>query len=298
MADIFVGIDMGATHIRICLLDQKSQVILTDRQKTKDVLGENLLNGLTDFCQKYINEHNVKSIVIGLPAAISADRKNVLSVPNLNMEPQNFSDLVPYLSKKFNCEVYLERDVNLQMIYDVNFYKLQNKIALGVYLGTGLGFSIWLNGRLFLGTNGVAGELGHIPYGDKNLLCSCGNQACLETLCSGRALKHWYEEQQFEFAIEEIFTHQCNHPFIKDYLTNLAKAISTVVNLFDPHGLILGGGVMDMPDFPLESLKRLLANHIRKPLPYRNLTIFKAEPSLFNGAIGAALYASQHIGES
>lgn len=293
MAEVFIGIDMGATHIRICLLDLQGKVILTARQKTAQILSAGLLQGLTEFCQQHLADHQVKSIVIGLPAAISADRGKVLSVPNLAISQQELDNLVPHLRAHFACSVRLERDVNLQMIYDVHFYQLQEKLALGIYLGTGVGFAIWQQGNLFVGANGVAGELGHIPYGDEQAICNCGNPACLETICSGKALKAWFEAQSFDFPIEQIFSRAAQSPFIQQYLHHLAKAVSAVVNLFDPHALILGGGVMDMPDFPLEALQQLMTKYIRKPLPYNNLTILKAEPSSFNGAIGAALYAKQ-----
>jgi allose kinase len=56
--------------------------------------------------------------------------------------------------------------------------------VLAAYLGTGMGFAIWLNGAPWTGAHGVAGELGHIPQGDIRAL-RCGNPGCLETVCSG-----------------------------------------------------------------------------------------------------------------
>lgn len=292
--DVVIGIDMGATHIRICIMDMSRNVLATERRKTQEIISNDFSKGLIRFCQEFSQDKQVHKIVVGLPAAISSDRQKVLSVPNLSLSLEELENIIPNLKQFFGCKVFLERDVNLQMTFDVYHFLLQDKLVLGAYLGTGMGFSIWNNGHIFIGANGVAGELGHIPYGDTRFKCGCGNYGCLETSCSGIALKNWYEHNKFDFPMELIFEKKLDDPFIEDYLEQIAKAISTTVNLFDPNNLILGGGVIDMPYFPLEKVKNAIGKYVRKPLPYKSLTILKAEASSFNGAIGAALYALNH----
>lgn len=291
MKRIFVGIDMGATHIRICVMNEDNQILSTDKRKTLEVLKNGLFHGLTSFCREFTAQQIIQHIVIGLPAAISLDRAEVLSVPNLSLSKQELDGIVPMLAQYFHCNVQLERDVNLQMTYDVNDYQLNDKLVLGVYLGTGMGFSIWNQGTLFIGAHGVAGELGHIPYGDERISCGCGNIGCLETNCSGIVLRQWYDNQSADYPLEQLFAKAGQEQFIQNYLIKVAKAISTTINLFDPHALILGGGVIDMPNFPFEQLKGLIEKYTRKPLPYNELEILKAKPSSFNGAIGGAIYA-------
>lgn len=291
MKTALIGIDMGATHIRVCVMNQSSDVLITEKAKTEALLKGNDINGIVRFCQKVASSYQIIRIVIGLPATISADRKKVLSSPNLSISTQKLEYLSAALSTYFKCEVLLERDVNVQLIYDVNHHQLNNKLVLGVYLGTGLGFAIWQKGQLFIGANGVAGELGHIPYGNEKISCGCGNQGCVETDCSGKVLMQWYHQEKPNYPIESIFTYSQQEIFIQNYLIKLAKAISTAVNLFDPDALILGGGVIDMQDFPFTTLEHLLSKYIRKPLPYETLRLLRAESSSFNGAIGAALYA-------
>ena len=103
---------------------------------------------------------------------------------------------------------------------------------LAAYLGTGMGFAIWLNGGPWTGAHGVAGELGHIPQGDNALICGCGNPGCLETVCSGIALKRWYEQQPRGYALGELFLHAAEEPFVQALLHHAARAIATSINLF------------------------------------------------------------------
>ncbi|MGR6982064.1 allose kinase [Testudinibacter sp. P27/CKL/0425] len=290
---VVIGVDMGATHTRICLMGLSNEILITEKKKTKDIIGESFLQGVRDFCYGYSKGYSVQGIVIGLPAAISRDRQQVLSVPNLSISQHEFNRLAPYLRHTFNCEVRLERDVNLQLIYDVSHFNLKDKLVLGLYLGTGMGFSVWNEGRIFLGAHGVAGELGHIPYGDDDLCCGCGNYGCLETNCSGIALKRWYDSSAKNYPIDDLFSYAEADGFIHRYLIRVAKAVGTCINLFDPDAVVLGGGVMDMKDFPYSTLKKYCLSYARKPLPHDQLTLLKASSSSFNGAIGAALCAIQ-----
>lgn len=289
--NVVIGIDMGATHIRICVMSLEGNILTCEKKKTGEVISVGLVEGISQLCETVSYDYLVSKIIIGLPASISLDRRTVLSIPNLSIKLSEIDKLKDKLENKFNTKVYLERDVNLQMIYDINHYNLQDKLVLGIYLGTGIGFSIWNKGDIFVGAHGVAGELGHIPYGKENKQCGCGNYSCLETMYSGSALYHWYKEHNFKFPFEEIFKQEECHNFVKEYLKNIAKAICTAINLFDPHVIILGGGVIDMESFPFQELIESIKEYTRNPLPYEDLEILKATSSSFNGAIGAALYA-------
>lgn len=288
---IVVGIDMGATHTRLCLMNLQQQPLITQKHRTAEIMGENPLQGLIEFIQRYTEDYIICHILIGLPATLSKNRKQILSAPNLQRLPKALMGLIPHLSQHFSCTVQLERDVNLQLIYDIHHFNLQTQSVLGFYLGTGIGFASYQQNSIMLGQHGVAGELGHIPYGDPTKQCQCGNYGCLETLCSGRALKKWYDSSPRTFPFEQIFHYQADNLFIQSFLHSLVQAIAMAINLFDPNAVILGGGVIDMPDFPFAQVKQDCLSMIRQPLPYEALTFYQAQSSDFNGAMGAALQA-------
>ncbi len=147
----------------------------------------------------------------------------------------------------------------------------------------------------YKGAHGVAGELGHIPLGDMTQHCACGNPGCLETNCSGMALRRWYEQQPRNYPLRDLFVHAENAPFVQSLLENAARAIATSINLFDPDAVILGGGVMDMPAFPRETLVAMTQKYLRRPLPHQVVRFIAASSSDFNGAQGAAILAHQRF---
>ncbi|KNZ25219.1 sugar kinase, partial [Escherichia coli] len=125
--------------------------------------------------------------------------------------------------------------------------------------------------------------------------CACGNPGCLETNCSGMALRRWYEQQPRNYPLSDLFVHAENAPFVQSLLENAARAIATSINLFDPDAVILGGGVMDMPAFPRETLIAMTQKYLRRPLPHQVVRFIAASSSDFNGAQGAAILAHQHF---
>ncbi|MEI8673468.1 allose kinase [Vibrio sp. SA48] len=289
----YMGIDMGGTHTRLCILDEQRNIIELDKMPTEKVVEVGLVRGLSQLIKAFIVRYdlNLHRIIIGLPATISKDRKKVLSTPNLTVNNTEFNSLVPHLQEMFSCPVELERDVNLQIAYDTDHLNIANKLVLGCYLGTGFGFSIWINGDVYTGAHGVAGELGHIPFGDDSKTCGCGNKGCLETVVSGVQLKAEYERQNAKYQITSFFEQDCNKEFVSRFINKLAKSIATSINLFDPDVVIFGGGVMDMESFPYTELKRETLARTRGPLPRESLVFMPAPSSSFNGASGAAIQA-------
>ncbi|MEE3652573.1 MULTISPECIES: allose kinase [unclassified Brenneria] len=292
---VVAGVDMGATHLRVCLQNARGEVILREKSATAEVLTPDLVEGLSTWLHQWVNRHQARclGLVMGFPALVGSDRRTIISTPNLPLTSDDLANLAERLEQALHCPVQFARDVNLQLSYDVHANDLEDNVVLAAYLGTGMGFAIWLNGAPWTGAHGVAGELGHIPQGDGRLQCGCGNYGCLETVCSGMALRRWYEQMSRPYALGDLFLHTGDDLFIGEFLEHAARAVATSVNLFDPHVVILGGGVMDMPGFPLDTLITRIRTCLRRPLPHDAVRFLPASSSSFNGASGAARLAGQ-----
>lgn len=116
-----------------------------------------------------------RGLVMGFPALVSKDKRTIISTPNLPLTAADLYDLADKLENTLNCPVEFSRDVNLQLSRDVVENSLTQQLVLAAYLGTGMGFAVWMNGAPWTGAHGVAGELGHIPTGDMTQHCACGN---------------------------------------------------------------------------------------------------------------------------
>lgn len=295
---VVAGVDMGATHIRFCLQAEDGTVLHCEKRRTAEAIEGGVVAGIAALILSRCESLQARclGLVMGFPALVGRDKRTVISTPNLPLTADTFVGLADQLEAALGCPVEFARDVNLQLSFDVQENDLADSQVLAAYLGTGMGFAIWLNGAPWTGAHGVAGELGHIPQGDMQQNCACGNPGCLETVCSGVALRRWYEQQPREYALGDLFVHAVDEPFVQALLHHAARAIATSINLFDPDAVILGGGVMDMPAFPREQLIALTRQHVRRPLPWQAVRFIAASSSSFNGAQGAATLAhSQFI---
>lgn len=292
---VVAGVDMGATHIRLCIQSHRGEVLHCEQRATAQVTAGDLSEGLLALIDQPLGLLGARcsQLVMGFPALVAKDRRTVISAPNLGLADPLFSGLADRLEQGLDCPVDFYRDVNLQLTWDVAENALAHRQVLGAYLGTGMGFAIWMAGGPWTGAHGAAGELGHIPFGDAQRTCGCGNAGCLETVCSGQALRHWYQQRPRDYPLGDVFIRAPADPFILAMQQYCARGIAASINLFDPDVVVLGGGVMDMVGFPREALISGIRSHLRQPLPGQAVEFVAATSSTFNGARGAASLASR-----
>ncbi len=138
------------------------------------------MSGIGEMIDEQLRRFNARchGLVMGFPALVSKDKRTIISTPNLPLTAADLYDLADKLENTLNCPVEFSRDVNLQLSRDVVENRLTQQLVLAAYLGTGMGFAVWMNGAPWTGAHGVAGELGHIPPGDMTQHCACGNPGC------------------------------------------------------------------------------------------------------------------------
>lgn len=294
-----VGVDIGGTKIRVGLVDANANVSAFATFWSSEFKGspnapQNIAAAIRQHLVKSkIHVKDIKAIVLGLPATLDRDQKVILSCPNFkDLEGISFAEAV---IDELSVPVILERDVNLAILGE--YWKGAGQgfsDVVGVFVGTGLGCGIILNGRLFTGSHGAAAELGHIPVPGRHDLCGCGNKGCIELYAAGVALERTINQLPSpKPLITEIFLHAANgDPFwvamVNDFLEMLATAVATVINIVDPQLVIISGGITQMPSFPYDDLIAKIFDHVRKPEPARSLLFKKGLLGDLAAMIGAA----------
>ncbi len=298
MNQCILGIDLGGTNIRVGLVDRDANLRAFEMSSTPEVLNDDPVNNLIAYIGDYLQRHLAgelpDAISIGVPSTISKDRRTILSTPNI--ESLNNVELCTLLEDEFATRIFLNRDVNLLMYYDLYHFELPLKsTTMACYFGTGLGNAILMDGKLHLGKNGVAAELGHIPIAGNHRLCGCGNVGCAETIASGRYLETLRDEYFAHTAISDLFKVEWPHPVLHEFVDHMASTVATEINILDPDFVILGGGILQMPDFPYDTFLAKIRNKARKPYPSETLEFYRSHQLQDNGVIGAGLYAIREI---
>lgn len=292
-----LGADIGGTNFRLGIVSPEGQIISFDR-KPSSVLHENASENLANEIRTHIAENGfterISAVAVGLPSLIDKSRSTVLSTPNL----KGFDNLKlkDELEKYLGIPVFIERDVNFLLQNDMEKLGLESeKNVLGFYVGTGFGNSVFLGGEFYTGSNGAAGELGHIPILGNSLKCTCGNTGCVETVCSGKALEELAEKHFPDTDIKQVFKTHGNEPILKTFVHNLAVPIATEINILDPDVCIIGGGVIDMECFPKEILFDAVHFYTRKPYPEKSIRLLFTRHDQKSGVFGSGIFAQKQI---
>ncbi len=278
---IFIGIDIGGTKIATGLVNPSGKIlakikISTPPKVSRSVIYKTITNLVDDLItQNDLSIKEIGGIGIGIPGIVDIDENKILAAPNIDMAGLAISQS---LSKIFKVKVAAGNDVNLGLLGEQWLGAAKNlHHVIGLFPGTGIGGAIIVNGKLFIGAQGAAAELGHMIMETDGPLCSCGNQGCLEALAS-----RWAIERDIRQAIKKgkktILANKIssNKPIksklLKDALkshdplttkimTNasyiLGEACISLTHIFNPQVIVLGGGVVEAcGDFILPIIRK------------------------------------------
>ena len=290
-----IGIDVGGTNIRTGLVDEEMTLRGFERRSSREVFAGGATEGLISHIRRYLEEQGLQreeaaAISIGFPSTLDKDRRVVLSTPNIAyLNDFRAADL---LEEALGLPVFLNKDVNMLMLYDIRQMKIPTDgIITGFYIGTGIGNAICINGEILTGEHGAAAELGHIPVMDRSDPCGCSGEGCLELYASGKYLAQLCREKFPGVHISDIFETCAEDEDVKEFVRRAALPVASEINILDPGHVILGGGILQMKAFPRKLLEAQIRRYTRKPYPEAGLRFHYSQESQENGVIGAGIYA-------
>ena len=252
-----IGIDLGGTKIEVVVLDAANKTILRRRQPTPRGKYQDTMDTIADMV--FQAERDLEfSGKVGICMPGSFSRATGL-VRNANSTWLNGRDFRHDLSQRLNREVRFANDADCFALSEaVDGAAVGASIVFGVILGTGVGGGIVVRGKLLDGCNAIAGEWGHNPLPwldpDKDILrpCYCGKKACIETFLSGPSMS-WHHAELFgeQLSAQEISekarqqNSDCLHS-LAVYSDRLARGLASIINVLDPHVVVLGGGISNI----------------------------------------------------
>jgi glucokinase len=311
-----LAIDLGGTKIMAAIVSHQGQVVAKEYHPTLAKEGPpSVINRLFSAIDHLLEVRNIglsqlHGISIAAAGAIDLDQGVVTSSPNL----PGWCDipLRDTLNRKYKVNTFLINDASAGAVGEHEFGAgrgINNLIYLTV--GTGIGGGIIINGRLYLGPSGSAGEIGHMTIDVNGPRCSCGNIGCLETLASGTAIareairrislgERSILTEMVEAKIENITAELVRMAaqggdslaleVISQAATYLGVGMVNLVNIFNPEMIIVGGGVMQMGDLLLEPARQVVKERAF-PLAARAVRIVPSQLGDNAAVLGAAVFA-------
>ena len=274
-----VGVDMGATHVTLILADSSAHVIKELEFDLDINLGpEKCLKQVDEnYCELLSNsglaKSDIKAVGFGVPGPVVSDI-GIVDAPPIMPGWSRFP-IRDYLQKNWGVQVSLNNDAELGALGEWAYGAGRGEHNL-CYLkvGTGVGAGILLEGQIYRGTTGTAGEIGHMTIDENGPKCSCGNRGCLEAFTGGRAIAQKAMDvvrsgERTDLAnikpVENITLKDVvaaarrgdliSQQLFKESGTHLGTAIAGMVNLFNPSMVVIGGGVSQIGDLLLEPIR-------------------------------------------
>lgn len=257
---MIIGIDLGGTKILTALADSNGRILSTVRMDTQARLGpkkviENIIRSITAACkQAKVPLSRVSRIGIGAPGPILG-RAIIVSPPNLpgwvNI------NLKAILQKKFNKKIFVENDANAAAFGEYCFGAGRGfKNLVYITISTGIGGGIIIDGKVYTGALGTAGEIGHMVIDPKGHKCGCGNHGCLEALAAGPAIARMAGKRNaLDAEIAARKGDRRSQNAIKTAAKYIGIGIANLNNILNPDIFVIGGGVSNMGSLLLNPVK-------------------------------------------
>ena len=258
-----IGVDLGGTKIEAIVLDAHGASLWRERVATPAGAYRATLAAVAALVARAESELGIAAARIGV--GTPGTQTDAGLIKNANSTCLNGQPLARDLAQVLGRPVRLANDANCLALSEATDGAAAGAaIAFAVILGTGVGAGVVVNGRLLNGPNGLAGEWGHNPLPWTDALewpgpaCFCGRNGCIETwLCGPGMARDHFEHTGAALSAQQIGLRAARgdadcEATLQRYESRLARALAHVINLLDPHVIVLGGG--------LSGLERLLVN--------------------------------------
>ena len=253
------AVDLGGTHLRVALVDDTGRILQQLKRETpKGDSPECIVNALVSAAQQWTDELTTPvAAAIMVPGAVDSEKAVVVQAPNLP-SLVNFG-LRKELEQRLGWPVFLENDANAAALGEMWLGAARGcRDVVSVTLGTGVGGGVILDGELWRGAHGSAGEIGHTtvdPF--SGLKCKCGNTGCLELFASATAIVRMTRENlslfpesalhSGELTAESVYEAGVNGDALalavfKRFGMYLGIGLANLINFIDPEIIVITGG--------------------------------------------------------
>jgi glucokinase len=271
-----LGIDIGGSSLKV-ILREKEKIL---KKEVFDLPKENkdLFDLIEKIYKNFSQKNKLEKVGIGVAGILDKKREKIIKASNLSF--LEGVKIKKEIEKRLKRKVFIENDVNCFGLGEKFFGKAKNlDYFIFLALGSGIGGAIFVNGKLILGKEGGAGEIGHIFLDIKN-------KFDFEELASDKFLKRKLGKNSFSAKILAEKGQKKAIKIFKELGRNLGFGIINLIYIFDPQAIILGGGIILAKKFFEKEMKKTIKKFIISKI-YKTKILF-SDLERFGGAIGAS----------
>ncbi len=290
-----LALDVGGTAIKSALIN--NNVIV----KESHIPSEGRLGGphIIENMMKVIDSYEDYDM-IGISTTGQVDSDNgIIIYANENVPNYTGTNLKKIMEDKYKKQVFVENDVNAAAIGEA-FYgagKKENNFLCLTY-GTGIGGAIVIDKKIYKGSQGVAGEMGHIVTHINGKPCNCGQYGCYEQYASTTALIREAMEIDETITNGKLLFSKVNEKdttainLVNNWIDEIIYGLVNLIHIFNPSCIILGGGIMEQ-SYIIEAINHKIPNKLMDS--FKNVTIISAKLGNNAGVYGMAAIANERM---
>ncbi len=312
-AGYIAGIDMGATHLRAVITNFGAHVV-AEKEIPFDIAQgpESCITQADQLLQDLLSNKNIdldtlSAVGFGVPGPISSDAGMVIAPPI--MPGWDRFPIRDTLEALWNQPVSVNNDAELGALGEWAYGAGRGAQDLAyIKVGTGIGAGLLIDGRVYRGSTGSAGEIGHLTMDNNGPRCTCGNRGCLEAFSGGHAIaqqaidaiQHGKRTQISRIPVEKVAAKDVASAAQRGDLVaqqimekageHLGVAIAGLVNIFNPDMIVVGGGVAQIGDLFLEPVRKAVKER-SLPAAANNVRITTALLGRRSSSLGAIVQA-------
>ena len=292
-----ISIDIGGTKTLGALFNENAEILKSIRIPTQPKLGpDNLIESLFKIIDELSQLEKIDCISIGSAGRVNTDDGTIFYSSD-NIPNWTGVKLKEIVENKYNILTVVENDCKVTGLGEEwKGAALGTKSYVCIALGTGIGAAVKYDEVLLHGAHWSAAELGHMLLYPKGRQCNCGLKGCFEQYCSGPSLVKRYNDltevkirNGYEF-FDLVKNKDSNALLVlNEFTEDLSMAIISILNIYDPEVVILGGGLIDTKEYWWNQMMEII-----KRSSISRLFVPRIEPALLGSS--AAIYGAAYLG--
>ena len=318
--DLILGVDLGGSKILTAVVKPRGEMLSSDESTTPATEShEVVIQSIIDSAHSALRQagctiSEISAVGMGAPGISNPEAGILFTSPNLpGWRNVLLRDII---QNKLDKKTFLINDANAAALGEMYFGSAQGvHNFIYVTLSTGIGGGIVIDGKIYTGAIGTAGEVGHMTIDDNGPLCNCGNKGCWEALASGTALAREAKHRIKEGAKTSILKYVEGDPekvtapiihnaaeqgdkLAKDLIARtgyyVGVGLANLINIFNPELIVIGGGLSNIGDMLLKPAFKVAGEKSYKEA-FQAVRFASAGLGRNSGVLGAAAFAVQEM---
>jgi len=282
VAGAFYVITIGIEHYsaKVAIFDSHNELVTEVRTVQTNVNHPDLAEKLHNVSMELIHEARIDDSKIVAVGVYMPGLVNSVTGINYAIKNEAYQNIGKTLKKRFGKTIYIDNDARMQALGEFIFGKAKDsRNALVINWSWGLGLGMILNGQLYGGSTGFAGEFGHIKLEENGILCYCGKRGCLETIASSQSILNMAISGIEEGTISQLTTRFADHlsslqpedvvnaaragdefsiSILNKVGNSFGKGLAVLIQLLNPEIIVLGGPISKAQQFILTPIQQTL----------------------------------------